>query len=280
MANEIMSTTETSAIVPELWSARFRDTLRATLPFIDSVDRSYQEEIQDLGDILNISQIPDFDDATELSEGAAGDSDAVTVTGQQLVINKRPFKDVIVTKRAQLQSLPFMDQLRDNMIFSINKRIQQLVINEISPSTSAPDHVIAYDSGTTLALADIEEAFTLLNASNVPDDGARCSVLGANQFGDLFNINGFVSKDFIPAGSPLTEGSINLPILGFNVKLTTVAGDTAYLFHPTFLTLALQQNMNIEMFNLGVEGVRGTRINADVLLGVKQLDNVRVVTIS
>jgi len=280
MSNKIMTAaTETAAIVPEIWSAKFYDVLRDRLPFIDSVDQSYTGEIQNLGDTVNISTVPEFDQATLLAEGAAGDADAVTITSQALVINSRAFKDVIITKKAQLQSLSFMDKLRDNMIFAIQKKMQADIITAIVPSASDPDNTIAYDAGSTLALADILEAKELLDTQNVSEDMRVC-VLGAAQWNDIFNITGFVSRDYIPAGSPLTSGSIPTPLAGFMPRMTNVVSSTSYFFHPSFLTLAIQQQLNIELFNLGADGVRGSRLNMDVLYGIKQLDDERVVTIA
>ena len=63
-------------------------------------------------------------------------------------------------------------------------------------------------------------------------------------------------------------------------KFTTVAGDVAYLFHPSFLALVVQQQLNIEVVGMGAEGHRATRVNVDLLMGVAQLDDERVVTIS
>lgn len=279
MSNQIMDTTATSVIIPEIWSAKFYDVLQASLPFIDSVDRNYEGEIQNLGDTVNISTIPDFSTATLLGEGAAGDAEAVTVTGQQLVINSRAFKDVIITKKSQMQSLEFMDKLRDKMIYAILKKMQADIISAIVPSASAPDHQIAYDSGSTLALADILEAKELLDAADVMEDNRMC-VLGSAQVNDLFNITGFISRDFIPAGSPITSGQFVTPICGFMPKMTTVVSSTSRFFHPSFLTMAVQQQLQINEYDLGVEGVRGKRVNADILYGIKQLDNERVVSIS
>ena len=280
MSDQIMTAaTETAAIVPEIWSSRFYDVLVDRLPFIDSVDRSFEGSIQALGDIVNISTLPEFSTASTLAEGAKGDAEAVTITGQQLTINSRAYKDAIVTKKSQLQSLPFMDQLRDKMIFSIMKKMQADIISAILPSASSPDHAISYDSGSTLALADILEAKELLDTQNVMEEN-RVAVMGAAQWNDIFNITGFTSRDYIPAGSPLTSGSIPTPIAGFMPKMTNVVSSTSYFFHPSFLTIAVQQSLNIEMFNLGVDGVRGTRVNADVLYGIKQLDDERVVSIS
>ena len=212
MSDQLISTTNTAAILPEVWSARFRDVLRVALPWMTSVDQNYEGDIQSLGDTVNISQIPDFDDATELAEGALGEADSVTVTGQQLVINKRTYKDVLVTKKSQLQSLAFMDQIREKQIFAINKRVQQVIIDNIIPSASAPDHQIAYDSGTTFALADLLEGKELLDTANVPMDN-RTATFGAAQWNDIFNITGFTSRDFldamfVPAGSPLNTGEV------------------------------------------------------------------------
>lgn len=279
MADQLQNTTTNAVIVPEVWSQKFYDVLLDRLPFIDSVDRSYEGEIQSMGDIVNISSIPEFSEATLLAEGAKGDAESVTITGQQLTINSRAYKDFIITKRAQLQSLPFMDGLRDKAIFSIMKKMQADIITAIVPSAATPDHTIAYDSGTTLALADILEAKELLDTQNVPEEN-RVMVVGAAGYNDLFNITGFTSRDFIPAGSPLTSGSITTPIAGFTTKMTNVVSTTTYCFHPSFLTIAVQDALNISVYDLGVDGTRGSRINVDVLYGIKQLDDERVVSIA
>lgn len=277
MANEFTNTTTNAAIIPEIWSARYYDVLLAKLPFIGSITNDYEQEIQNLGDIVNISTIPEFTTPGEvLAEGASGESDAITITGQQLTINTRAYKDVIVTKRAQLQSLPFMDQLRDKMVYAINKKIHADIITAIVPIGA---NAISYDAGTTLDLADLLEGKELLDAGNVMEDN-RVATMGSSQYNDFFNITGFVSRDFIPAGSPLTSGSIATPVLGFEIRPTTLAGNTTYLFHPSFMTMAIQDQLNIAVYDLGVEGIRGHRVNADVLYGIKQLDNKRVVTIS
>ena len=275
----ITAGTEAAAIIPEVWSSRFYDVLLAELPFNGSVSRDYEGDIADLGDIVNISTVPEFSEATELAEGSRNDADAVTMTKQQLVINKRLVKDFIVTKKAQLQSLPMMDKLREHAVYSIMKKMQSLIVETIVASPSAPDHDIDFDSGTTMALADILEAKELLDAQDVPQANRKL-ISGVSQYNDLFNISGFTSRDFIPAGSPLTVGAINTPVLGFEAMLTSELGNVSYAFHPSFMTMAIQDQLNIEVFNLGVDGVRGSRVNVDLLFGLKQLDGTRVVKLS
>lgn len=281
MADKVMkASSELASVIPEIWSPAFYPTLLEALPFNDVVDRSYENEIRALGDIVNITNFPQFDLAEELAEDAKNDADAVTATTTQLVIDKQVVKDYIVTSVAMAQWLDSNNELRDLAMHSIMKKMQQIIIAEISPSSSAPDHTIAYDSGTTLTLADILEAKELLDDADVPDDGLRCMILGSEQWNDLFNITGFTSRDFIPAGSPLAGASFSTNLLGFRPKLTTEAGDVAYLFHPSFLSMAVQKSPAVEVFNLGVDGKRGMRVNVTTLFGVKQLGNTRVVTIS
>lgn len=270
---------ELSVIVPEIWSQRYYDVLLAELPFNAVVSRDYEGEIQNLGDTVKISTFPEFSDATEVAEGARNDADAITVTQQSLVINKRIAKDYIITNRAQLQSLPAMDKLRELAIYAVNKKIQSIIIADIAPSTSAPDHVISYDSGSTLALADMLEAKELLDSQDVPASD-RHMVLGSAQTNDIFNITGFTSSDFILAGSPLTSGEVGQSLLGFMPHMTTEVGSTSYFFHASFYTMAAQQGLSVSIYDLGSEGKRAARVNVDTLVGFKQLDNKRVVTIS
>lgn len=277
---QVIDTTANTAIIPEIWSRRFYEVLRAKLPFIDLVDDSYSGDIQDMGDIVNINTIPDFDEANDLAEGAAGEAESITSTGQQLVINKRPYKDYVVTKKAQLQSIPFMDKLREKAIFAINTKIQSYIIAETIPSASAPDHQIAYDAGTTMTVADILEAKELLMLQNVEQDDDIYAVMGASQYIDCLSITGFSSRDFIPAGSPNVTGDLPGGLYGFTPRVTTAVGDTSYFFHRSYLTIAFQQMLNIEVVSMGGEGIRATRVNCDILMGVKQLSNKRVVTIS
>lgn len=278
--DQIMKTSaEVSAIVPELWSRRYYDTLLAALPFNSVISQDYEGEIIQLGDKVRIPTIPEFSDADEVAEGAKVDADSVTITTQNLTINKRIAKDFIVTNKALLQSIPFVDKLRELCIYAIQKKIQGNIIAATVPSASAPDHTIAYDSGTTLALADMLEAKELLDAADVPMSN-RHFVVGAAQLNDIFNITGFTSSDFLVSGAPLQTGELPPALLGFMPHFTSVVGNISYFFHSTYFTMAAQQGVQVKEFDLGVDGVRAVRVNVDTLYGQQQLGNDRVVTIS
>lgn len=277
MANEVMRAgNELSAIVPEVWSRRFYDVLLEDLVFAPLINRDYEGEIQAMGDTVRISTVPQFDDAVEISEDQAADADAVTVTQQNLVINKRIVKDFILTNRAQIQSLPHMDKLRDLSMFAINKRIQRIIIDSTVPSGG---NAISYDSGSTLALADILEAKELKDNANVPMMD-RHLVMGAAQLNDIFNITGFTSSDFLISGAPLQTGQLPPALLGYRPAFTTEVGAVTHAFHMSYFTMASQRGISVKEFDLGLQGTRAIRVNVDWLGGFKQLDANRVVTIS
>ena len=278
MDQVMTSAAHLSVILPQIWSQLYYQTLLANIAFNSIVSRDYEGEIQNLGDTVKISKFPEFDDAIELDEDARADASALTVTQQSLVINKRIVKDYIVTNKALLQSLPMMDKLRDHAIYAIQKKIQANIIADTVPNAAAPDHSIAYTSGTTLALADLLASKKLLDAQNVPMSD-RHLIVGANQLNDIFNITGFTSSDFITAGSPLTTGELPPALLGFAPHFTTVVANVVFLFHSSYFTVAAQKGVTVQEYDLGVDGKRANRVNVDTLYGQKQLDGLRVVTI-
>lgn len=280
MADQIeRASTELSVLVPEIWSAKYYDVLLAELPMADTISKDYQGEIQNLGDTVNVSQFPEFGDAVELAEDQKNDASSITVQQIQLVINKRIAQDFIITNLAMMQSLPAMEKLQELAIYSIMKKIQSLIVSLIVPSPSAPDHTLAYTTGTTLALADILAAKELLDNQDVPMSN-RFMALGAAQLNDLFNISNLLSTDFGASNAPLLNGGLPAQILGFAPKFSSLFGNTSYFYHSSFFQMAAQGGMNVSVYDLGVDGKRAQRVNCDTLLGLKQFDNTRVVTIS
>lgn len=280
MADSILTGgVELDALRPEIWSSAFYPTLLESLPFNSSIARDYEPAIKALGDIVNITSFPQFDQADDISEDQKADAGSVTAIQTQLNVNHQLVRDFIVTDRAQVQTLDHANALRDLAFHSIMKKMQSLIFAAVIPSAAAPDHSIAYTSGTILGLADVLAGKVLLDSADVPDDGSRIMILGASQFNNLFNISGFTSRDFVPVGSPLANAQVG-QVLGFNVKMTSEAGNVAYLYHPQFMEMAVQKELNVKMYDQGVEGKRSMRVNSTLLFGKVQVSNLRVVTLT
>lgn len=278
MSDQIMTGgSELSELRPQVWSAAFYPTLQEALPFNDSVSREYEGEIRALGNQVNITTFPQFAEALTIAEGQKSDAEGVTAVGIDLTINKQIVKDFIITDRARVQTLDAMNELRDLAFFSILKKMQSIIIDAIAPSTSAPDHTIAYDTGTTLALADILEGKELLDGSDVEQNG-RVMINGAAQHNDIFNIAGLTSRDFVD-GASMQNGALPGQVLGFTPRMTSEAGNTTYLFHPRFMLVAIQRDLSVMVYDQGAQGLRSMRVNTSLLMGLVQASNLRVVTI-
>jgi len=276
MADQLMTSTELAAVIPELWSAKFYPTLLSSIVYNDVVAHDYEGELSSLGDTVNVTTAPEFDGALDLAENDAADAQAVTLTSTPIVVNHQIALDYIVTTKADRQSLAYSEKLRASALHAVAKKMQSLIITDIVASSSAPDHVIDFDSSTTLVLADITEAKDLLDTANVEDAG-RVMVTGVAQANDLLSLSNFTSRDYISSGNPVESGQFSSPILGFIPKKTTAMGDTANFFHPLFMQAVVQQSPQVEIFNLGSQGKRALRVNVTVLAGWKQMSDKRVV---
>lgn len=268
---------ETSLIVPQIWSEKWYDTLLAELPFASLISTDYEGEIAAVGDTVKISTMSEFSDAEIVGEADRSDTDLVSLSQQSLLINKMVVKDFMVTNRALLQSLAFVEKMKGMAVYAINKKIQAEIISLIVPSAAAPDHQASYAVGTTLALSDILDAKEALDAQNVPI-ADRHMILGSAQLNDIFNITQLTSSDFIRDGSPISSGQLPGHIAGFLPGFTTVVGNVAYFFHGSFMTMANQKALGVKEYDQGGTGLRGNRVNTDTLLGIKQLDGLRAYT--
>lgn len=267
---------EFSAVVPEIWSASWYPTLLERLPWNSVIGRDYEKDIQALGDTVNITTFPQFPEARDLPEGARNDAQSITLGNAQLLINIQTVQDFIVTARSERQGMAVQTKLMDLAFFSIMKKMQKNIIAQVAPSVAAPDHIVPYASGTTMGLADWIEVKDLLDAQNVSENN-RKAILDSPQLNDLFNISGFMSRDFIPSSEAMQTGAIKTPVLGFEVLWTTVADGIATFFSPEFLQMAVQENPTPKIFDLGGDGQRAKRVNMTVLYGIKQIDPLRVV---
>lgn len=277
MSDELMkSKVELDAINPELWSSLWYPTLLENLVWMDSIAMDYNGEMQQRGDRVHITSFPQFGDAVDLAEGSRVDAAALTPSGQELIVNHEIAQDFIVTQKALIQTLEAQDKLREHAMFSILKKIDQILFADVAPSASSPDHIVSYASSTTLALSDILDAQEALNTALVPDYGQRVAVLGVAQNSDLFNIAGFVSRDFVPNANALSSGAITTPVMGFKVKFTTMVSNTSTFFDPIFMQLAVQRTAVPQVYDQGVIGLRSFRTNLTVLFGNKQASSVRV----
>lgn len=277
MADQVLTVGgSNSAIVPEVWSSMFQTEFNDSIVFPSIVRRDYEGEIANQGDTVHIPSIADVE-ASELLDGGRNDAITITATVDDLVVDLIAAVDYKVSTLADLQSIPFVNELRARGSSAILRKIQDKMISRVAPSTSAPDHVIAYDSSTTLADADLLEAFDLEATANWARSNDKYLVTGELQYNDLTSISKFYDKT-LSGVAGVEQGKMLAPIYGHNVSSSTACGTTTYLFEGSFMQAAIG-GLNVKVTDLAVLGERGYRLNMDVIYGIKQVHNDRVITI-
>jgi len=277
MADQVLTVGgSNAAIVPEVWSSLFQTEFNDSVVFPAIVRRDYEGEISGRGDTVHIPSIADVT-ATDLLDGARNDAITITATVDDLVVDSIAAVDFKVSTLADLQSIPFMDELRARGSAAILRKIQDDMIAAVSPSASAPDHVIAYDSSTTLQDADLLEAFDLEATANWARSQDKYLVTGELQYNDIANIAKFYDKT-LSGVAGVEQGKMLAPVYGHSVSSSTACGTTTYLFEGSFMQAAIG-GLNVSVTDLAVLGERGYRLNMDVIYGIKQVHNDRVITI-
>lgn len=278
MADEYNTAAGTfAAIIPEQWSSNYTDNLRSSHPLTASVARTYENEVQ-VGDTV---RIPTWADGTAafVVDGQAVDAQSTAQSTQSLVVDKIIAYDEIVTQLADLQSFEYMNMLRDRGTAAMLDKVDTYLYTLISPSTSAPDHVIDFDSGSTMVGADILEGKDLLDIQNVSST-ERKLICGTAQYNDMLTLDPFVRSSYGNSATGSSQGVISEPAYGFDISSSTNAGAAAYLFHPSFMQMAIQKNLEVKVDDLSSQGIRGHRVSMTLIMGAKQIDNTRVVALS
>ncbi len=89
--------------------------------------------------------------------------------------------------------------------FALGRKTDELIIEALSQTTN-----VAGDGTTGLTKEKVLEAFEILGANEVPDDGQRYAVIGWKQWSELLNLPEFANAEFV--------GDRDLPWKGTQAK--------------------------------------------------------------
>lgn len=86
--------------------------------------------------------------------------------------------------------------------YALGRKTDELIIEGLQTSTNFAGTAI-----DGLTKAKILEAFEMLGASDVPDDGDRCAVIGWKQWSELLQIEEFANADYVGEGELPWQGT-------------------------------------------------------------------------
>jgi hypothetical protein len=271
---------ENAAIIPEIWSADWYPELRANLPMANFFDKT-PEHIGELrfGDILHMSQFAKATGETLTDDKQNFTTEEATISDKTITINKRAHAGFEFSDLAQLQSKSFENAAREALMYSIAKQVEDAVTSAISPSASAPVHVIQTASAGVLAAADVLNMRNLLSIQSVPNT-ERALFLAPSFYGDLLGASTFISNDNVNKGA-VASANFSYPLYGFDVvEGQNIASDTGYAVHRSAIYLIMQQGLRLKVSDQHPNKKYGYIMTADLVFGVSQFDDERSVKIT
>lgn len=267
--------------VQKYWAPVFTRELRESLLLGGLVNRQYEGDMKRQGDTVYVSSIT-APTGSLLTVGTDADvfaSDQLSMSRISITANKRAvasfeFEDLAIIQ-SQLDSQD--SELRTALMHSMNKQINDYLYTLVSPSTSSPDHSIA--SVTDFNASQLSAARLLAAKAKWPKDGKGWwCLVDPSYMSDLLNASTLTSSDYGANDAPVIGGQMALQRFGFNILEDNSAGilnagaatgtaDVATLFHPDFMHLCMQTEVQVKVSDLHSQNKFGYVISVDVIFG-------------
>lgn len=270
-----MSATDLAAVTNQIqkyWAPIFTKQLRANWILPELVSKDYDGEIKRQGDTVRVSQI-NKGTGQLLTVGTNADSfntqsvstSYVDIKADKRAVSAYEFQDLVELQSQVNKEKPeFLQTMRDEITEQVNNHLYSLV----APSASAPDHTLT--SVTDFNAAQLSACRILAAQAHWPKDGRWYCLPDPVYYGDLLNSVTITGSDYGADDAPLIGGQIALKRFGFNVLEDDSRGaDEALLFHPDFLHMVSQMEVNFKVSDLHAQKKFGYVISADLVFGAK-----------
>lgn len=261
--------TDVSNQIQKFWAPTFAKTLRESTLLAGLVNKEYQGELKAQGDTVYVSQISDV--TGELKDvGVDADSfspEKMSTSRISIQADKRAVASVEIEDLIGLQSQLGGQEssIRDNLMYAIEKQVNDYLATLVSPSASAPDHQLS--SVTDFNAAQIGAVRTLAAQAKWRKDKPWYLLLDPTYYQDMLNATTMVSSDYVgdqatPAGQIVAQ-RYGFSILEDNSKAT----DTGLAFHPDFMHLVMQQQPRFKLSDLHSQNKFGYVLSVDMVFG-------------
>jgi len=257
--------------IEKYWAPMFTKELRQSNLLASLLDKDYSGSIQKGGDRVRVSQI-NAPSGELLTVG----TDADTFTTEKLSTS---YVDVTANKRA-VAALEFEDlvdlqsqigseesEIRQSLLYAINKQINTYLYSLMVPSASAPDHQIVV---TDMNSAAVSGARKLAATAKWPTSMPWYFVVDPSYYSDILDDTTLSSSDFGGQDRPMIAGQVALPRYGFQIfEDNSLSTDVGYAFYKDCVHLVMQQMPRFKISDLHSEGKFGYKISADIIFGAE-----------
>lgn len=268
--------------IQKYWAPMFTQELRESHLLPALVNKEYQGDLKREGDTVYVSQI-NAPTGQLLTVGVNADqfsAEAVSLSRVAVTANKRAVASYKVSDLAMLQSqLDSHDsEMRQALMFAMGKQINAYLYSLVAPSTSSPDHSIA--SVTDFNAAQLSAIRLLAAKAKWAKDGRWYLLADPSYYSDLLNATTLTSSDYGASDAPVIGGQIAMKRFGFNIlednsdgiyagisPTSGASADCALAFHPDFMHMVQQSEVQVKVSDLHPLGEFGYLISCDLVFG-------------
>lgn len=255
--------------IQQNWSPIYAKQLREDTVLASKVNRQYQGEIKKGGDTVYVSQV-DAPAGQILTVGVDADSfvpeplatQRISIQADTRIVGSYQFDD-LVDLQSQIGDKD--SEIRQGLMFSLEKNLNDYLYGKVAPSASAPAHDLS--SVTNFDAAQLRAIRLLAATAKWRKDKAWHLLADPTYYGDMLGDSTLASSDFGSGGGPTNDGNITKKY-GFSIEEdNSRTTDFALAFSPDFLHLVMQQGVRFKISDLHSQNKFGYVISADMLVG-------------
>lgn len=259
--------------IQKFWAPIFMKELRESLLLGALVNKDYKGSIQKLGDEVTISQLnaPQGELRTAGVDADSFGSETMTLKEVKLKANKRAVASFDIEELVDIQSQlgAQESEIRNALRFAVDKQINDYLYSLVSPSTSAPDHLLAstaaYNATTHLSVRKLAAKARWLK------DKGWWTLLDPLYYNDMLGATTMTSSDFVGDDTPVVGGQIAKQRFGFNIlednSLDQATEGYGLIFHPDFMNLAMQMEPRFKLSDQHANKKFAYVLSCDLIFG-------------
>ena len=269
----VTTLTEVQYQIQKYWAPVFTKQLRESLLLGALINKDYQGDLKRQGDTVRVSQV-NAPTGQLLTVGTNADSfstEAISTSYIDIVADKRAVAAYEFEDLVSLQSQLSLDkpEVRESLMFAMNKQINDYLYTLVSPSTATPDHEIA--SVADLNVGQLSAIRVLAGQAKWATNKRWYGLVDPQYYGDLMDDTTLAGADYGASDSPIISGKLALNRFGFSIfEDNSRSADYGLFFHPDFMHLVMQDEVQVKISDLHSQKRFGYVLSVDVVFGAKQ----------
>ncbi len=263
---------EVASQIQTYWAPVATKQLRENLLLGSLVNKQYQGDLKNQGDTVKVYQV-NAPSGQLLTIGTDADSfspELISTSTVSIVADKRAvasyeFQDLVSLQSQISQENP---AVMEALTFALGKQINDYLYTLVSPSTSAPDHLI--NSVTDFNASQLAAARLLAATAKWAQQPGWYCLADPSYYSDLLNATTLTSSDYVGGDMPVVGGVIGMKRFGFNIfEDNSRSVDQALLFHPDFMHMVMQSEVQVKISDLHSQKRFGVVMSIDCVFGAK-----------